>query len=99
MPTGWGRLRLVNVCAGARGRPAGRPAGAPPAPGGADQLFRTYPAAAADLPYRDTFGPADEGDAERPRLPVAAVARFLPRAFRRDHVGARAAAAVALHQL
>ena len=44
-------------------------------------------------------GPADEGDAERHRRAVAAVAVVLPRAFRRDHVGRGAAAAVALSQL
>ena len=44
-------------------------------------------------------GPADEGDAQRHRRAVAAVARIFPRAFRRDHVAGGAAAAGALHQL
>jgi len=61
--------------------------------------FEHIPAIAADLPLRHPFGAADEGDAERHRRAVAALARLLPRAFRRDHVGRGAAAAVALHQL
>src|SRR5207244_659840 len=48
---------------------------------------------------RHAFGTADEGDAERHRRAVAALAWLLPRAFRRDHVGRGAVAAVALHQL
>ena len=44
-------------------------------------------------------GPADEGDAERHRRAVAALARILPRAFCRDPVAGGAAAAGVLHQL
>ena len=62
-------------------------------------LFRAHHAVAADLPYRHPFRPADEGDAERHRRAVAAVARIFPRAFCRDHVAGGAAAARALHQL
>src|SRR5438445_13639383 len=81
------------------GSAARRSTGAPPAPGGADELFRTHHAIAADLSHRHPFRPPDEGDVERHRLVVAAVARILPRAFFRDPVACGAAAAGALHQL
>ena len=96
---GLGGVRPVHDPVQRRGRAARRPAGASPAPGGDDELFRAHPAIAADLPHRHPFRPADEGDAERHRLVVAAVARIFPRAFRRDHVAGGAAAAGALHQL
>ena len=96
---GVGRVRPVHHFV-RRGRGAERrQAGASPAPGGADQLFRAHHAAAADLPHRHPFRPADEGDAERHRFAVAAVAGIFPRAFCRDHVAGRAAAAGVLHQL
>ena len=94
-----GGVRPVHDPLQRGGRAQRRQAGAPPAPGGADGLFRTHHAAAADLPLRHPFGPADEGDAERHRCAVAALARLLPRAFCRDPVAGRAAAARALHQL
>ena len=96
---GMGGVRPVYHPVQRRGRAACRPAGAPPASGGADQLFRAHHAIAADLPHRHPFRPPDEGDAERHRRAVAAVARIFPRAFRRDHVAGGAAAAGALHQL
>src|ERR1700731_3744435 len=72
-------VRPVHHWLRRRGGIARRPAGAPPASGGADQLFRAHHAVAADLPYRHPFRPPDEGDAERHRLVVAAVApRFFP---------------------
>ena len=94
-----GRRSACSPSVQRRGRAARRPAGAPPAPGGADELFRAHHAIAADLPHRHPFRPPDEGDAERHRRAVAAVARIFPRAFRRDHVAGGAAAAGALHQL
>ena len=95
----WVAFGLFTIVCSAAGRAPCRQAGAPPAPGGADRLFRAHHAAAADLPHRHPFRPADEGDAERHRLAVAALARILPRAFCRDHVAGGAAAAGALHQL
>ena len=95
----WVAFGLFTIVLQRRGGAARRQAGAPPAPGGADRLFRTHHAAAADLPHRHPFRAADEGDAERHRFAVAALARILPRAFCRDHVAGGAAAAVALHQL
>ncbi len=94
-----GGIRPVHHRRRRRGRAARRPAGAPPAPGGADELFRAHPAIAPDLSYGHPFRPADEGDAERHRRAVAALARIFPRAFRGDPVGGGAAAAVDLHQL
>ena len=96
---GLGGVRTVHHRLQRGGGAARRQAGAPPAPGGADRLFRTHHAAAADLPHRHPFRAADEGDAERHGFTVAALARILPRAFCRDHVAGGAAAAVALHQL
>ena len=96
---GLGRVRPVHDPVQRRGRAARRPAGASPASGGADELFRTYHATAAHLPHRHPFGAADEGDDQRHRCAVAAVARIFPRAFRRDPVAGRAAAAGVLHQL
>ena len=86
------RLRRVR-------RLACRPAGAPTAPGGPDQLFRSHPAAAADLPHRRAFGPADEGDAAGHRRALAHLARLLPRALRLARLADRAAAAIALPEL
>ena len=95
----WVAFGLFTIAVQRAGRAPRRQAGAPPAPGGADRLFRAHHATAADLPYRHPFRPADEGDAERHRLAVAALARILPRAFCRDPVAGGAAAAGALHQL
>ncbi len=92
----WVAFGLFTIVCSARGRAPCRPARAPPAPGGADRLFRAHHAVAADLPHRHPFRPPDEGDAERHRCAVAALARLLPRAFRRDRLAGRAAAAVAL---
>ncbi|MBA7469216.1 hypothetical protein ES707_04482 [subsurface metagenome] len=96
---GLGGVRPVHHRLQRGGGAERRQAGASPAPGGADRLFRTHHAAAADLPHRHPFRHADEDDAERHRRAVAAMARLLPRAFCRDPVGGGATAAVALHQL
>ena len=96
---GLGGVRPVHHRLQRAGRAPCRQAGAPPAPGGADRLFRAHHATAADLPHRHPFRPADEGDAERHRRAVAALARILPRAFCRDPVAGGAAAAGVLHQL
>ena len=64
---GLGGVRPVHDRLQRLGRAACRPAGAPPAPGGADELFRAHHAIAADLPHRHPFRPPDEGDAERHR--------------------------------
>src|SRR6185312_6642346 len=71
-----GGLRPVHDRRQRLGGAAGRPPLAPPAPGGADQLFRAHPAASDDVPLRNAFGQADEGDAERHRCAVAALARL-----------------------
>src|SRR6201996_6580268 len=88
-----GRLRPVHDPVQRLGRAASRSVVASPASGGADELFRTYHAAAAHLPHRHPFGAADEGDDQRHRRAVAAGAPVFPRAFRRDPVAGRAAAA------
>src|ERR1700676_2267722 len=69
----WAAFGLFTILCGA--------AGAPPAPGGVDQLFRAHHAIAAGLPHRHSFRPPDEGDAERHRLLMAALARLPSSAF------------------
>src|ERR1044071_1408904 len=81
------------------GRPAPRPAGAPPAPRRDEQLLRAHPATADELPRHDSLRPDAQDHADRRRLDVVAMARVLPRAFRRVRFAARAAAAVAVPEL
>ena len=94
-----GGVRAVHHRLRRADRAARRPAGASPPPGGDDRLFRAHPAAAAELPRRGAFRPADEGHADRHRFAVVAVARLLPRAHGGLRVAAGAAAAVAVPEL
>ena len=87
-----GRLRPVHHRRRRAGGVVLRPAGAPPPQPGAGGLFRARPAAAAGLPRRRPFRPADEGHAHRHRYAVVAVGVVLPRAFRRLRLHLRAAA-------
>ena len=70
-----------------RRRRAGRalrgPALAPPAACRGGELFRARARTAAGLPHLDPFGPRAEGDARRLERHGVALARVLPRAFRR----------------
>ena len=75
-----GRFRSFRDLRGSAGCLVRRPAFASAPQHGAGGLFRARAAIAARLPCRSPFRPADEGDADRHRHAVVAVAFVLPRA-------------------
>src|ERR1700733_6659286 len=87
-----GLLRALYYCRPRPGRLVPRPHGAPPPQPGDRGFLRARSAAAARLPFRRAFRPADEDHAHRHRYAVVAVVAVLPRALRRLRFHFRAVA-------